>query len=119
MFRNQLKVKLAENSILQACGKGSLRTIVYNVTEKVNLILNAVLYVPNIQNNLLSSLSLTAKCANMQFKGQDCDLVIGSKVYNTGCKHGKLYKLNSDPVYTSFFLLTHLSLDLLITVQIL
>ena len=96
-FRNPLQVKLADNSVLLSYGKGNLHLSVFDGTEKVNITLSDVLFVPKIQNKLLSLPSMTEKGAEVRFKGQSCKIMINDKVYSIGHKHGKLYKLNSEP----------------------
>ena len=95
-------VKLADNSVLHAYGKGTVHLSVFDGLEKINVTLKDVLYVPEIQNKLLSLPSITNKGAEVQFKGQSCKVMINDKVYCTGHKpaghkHGKLYKLSSEP----------------------
>ena len=60
-FRNPLHVKLADDSVLLACGKGNLHLSVFDGTENVNITLKDVLYVPKIQKRLLSLPSMTQK----------------------------------------------------------
>ena len=88
-FKGPLKIKLADNTILLAWGKGSSRIIVCNVIEKVNLVLNDVLYVPKPQNKLLSLPSKTEKGVIVQFKGKFCELIIDDKHYRIGHIYGK------------------------------
>ena len=102
-FRNPLQVKLADNSVLLSYGKGNLHLSVFDGTEKVNITLSDVLFVPKIQNKLLSLPSMTEKGAEVHFKGQFCKVIIDGKLFSIGHKHGKLYKLNSEPMHTSCF----------------
>ena len=96
-FQKPLNVKLADHSILLAYGKGTVHLSVFDGLEKVNVVLNDVLHVPGIQNKLLSLPSVTDKGVEVQFKGQNCKVMIENKVYSIGHKHGKLCKLNSEP----------------------
>ena len=102
-FRNPLHVKLADDSILLAYGKGNLHLSVFDGTEKVNITLKDVFYVPKIQKRLLSLPSMTQKDVEVRFKGQFCKILSDEKLYSIGHKHGKLYKLNSEPIESSFF----------------
>jgi len=88
--KDPLKVKLADNSVLMAYGKGNIHLSVYDGTEKVDLHLNDVLYVPKLQNKLLSLPAMIAKGASVQFKGKLCELIVKDKHYSIGYKHGKL-----------------------------
>ena len=45
--------------------------------------LKCALYVPKIQNKLLSLPSITNKGAEVQFKEQSCKVMINDKVYST------------------------------------
>ena len=70
---------------------------IFDGLEKISVTLKDVLYVSKIQNKLLSLPSVTNKGAEVQFKGHSCKIMINDKVYSTGHKRGKLYKLNSEP----------------------
>ena len=94
-FKDPLKVKLADNRILLASGKGDLHASVYDGSEKVELLLSDVLYVPKIQNKLLSLPAMTEKGVIVQFKGKLCELIVKEKHYSIGHKHGKLFKLKT------------------------
>jgi len=100
--KDPLKVKLADNSVLMAYGKGNIHLSVYDGTEKVDLHLNDVLYVPKLQNKLLSLPAMIAKGASVQFKGKLCELIVKDKHYSIGYKHGKLFKLNTEPIHKSY-----------------
>ena len=94
-FEEPVHVKLADNSILQCYGKGSVHLAVNNGDEKINIVLKDVLYVPRLQNKLFSLPSVIDKGATVQFKGKQCEIVIDEKRFDIGHKHGKLYKLNA------------------------
>ena len=96
-FLTPSQVKLADNSILYSYGKGDVYLTVYDGAEKVNVVLKDVLYVPKLQNKLLSLASMTEKGASVEFKGKSCKITIDNKSYSIGHKHGKLYKLNLVP----------------------
>ena len=102
-FKNPNIVKLADNSVLHAYGKGVLQLSIYDGIEKVKVTLKDVLYVPKIQNKLISLSSMTGKGNGVQFSGQSCKVIIDDKVYSIAHKHGKLYKLNSEPQATCCF----------------
>ena len=96
-FEAPSQVKLADNSTLNSYGKGDVYLTVYDGTEKVNVVLKDVLYVPKIQTKLLSLSSIIEKGAAVEFKGKSCTITIDEKSYTIGHKHGKLYKLNLIP----------------------
>ena len=102
-FKNPNIVKLADNSVLHAYGKGTVQLSVYDGIENVKVTLKDVLYLPEIQNGLISLSSMTDKGTEVQFRGQSCKVMIDDKVYFIAHKHGKLYKLNSEPQATCCF----------------
>ena len=102
-FKNPNIVKLADNIVLHAYGKGTVQLSVYDGIEKVKVTLKDVLYVPKVQNKLILLSSTTDKGTEVQFRGQSCKVMIDDKVYSTAYKHGKLYKLNSEPQATCCF----------------
>ena len=69
----------------------------------MKITLKDVLYVPKIQKKLLSLPSMTQEGVEVRFKGQFCKVLIDEKPYSIGHKHGKLYKLNSEPIQSSYF----------------
>eukprot|EP00794_Sanderia_malayensis_P011867 gene11867-biopygen9507 len=111
-FKKPLQVRIADNTILHAYGKGTVSLLVHDGNEKLNMSLKSVLYVPKIRNKLLSLPSMTEKGVEVQFKGQSCKVVINDNVYNIGHKHGKLYKLNLEPENTCCYASTKATDDL-------
>ena len=69
----------------------------------MKLLLTYVLYLPNIQNKLLSLPAMTEKGACIQFKGKLCELIVKGKYYSIGIKHGKLCKLDTELTHKSYF----------------
>ena len=68
-FKDPLKVKLADNSIILANGKGNIQVSVYDGAEKVKLLLTDVLYAPKIRSKLVSLPAMTEKrclCTNQK-----------------------------------------------------
>ena len=96
-FDQPLCIQLADNSCLYSYGKGQVHLTVLNGNEKVDIVLQDVLYVPKLQNKLFSLPSVTEKGAAVEFKGESCGIKINGKDYLIGHKHGKLYKLNTVP----------------------
>ena len=66
-FEQPVKIKLADDAVLNSYGKGDITLTVFNDGEKVNVLL----------------------------KGKSCKVTIEEKKYVIGRKHGKLYKLNT------------------------
>ena len=53
-----------------------------------------VLYVSNIQNNLLSLPAITVKGMSVSFNKNTCEIIIDGKKVVIGLKYGKLFKLD-------------------------
>ena len=49
-FKSSLDVKLADNSVLHAYGKGAVHLSVFDGLKKISVTLKDVLYVPKMQN---------------------------------------------------------------------
>ena len=67
-FKKPIEVKLADDTVIFAYGKGELQLVLYDGKDKVNATLKDVLYVPKIQKNLLSLPSIADKDVEVQFK---------------------------------------------------
>ena len=78
-FKNPNIVKLADNSVLHAYGKGTVQLSVYDGIEKVKVTLKDNLYVPKIQNKFISLSSMTDKGTEVQFRGQSSKVMIDDK----------------------------------------
>lgn len=83
-FETPIKVKLADDHVLNAFGKGNVHLTILSKNEKVKTVLHDVLYVPKIQNKLFSLSYLTDKGVDVQFKGKDCDITKEGKQYTIG-----------------------------------
>ena len=94
-FETPLKVKLADDSVLYAYGKGNVYLTVLNGSDKINIVLKNVLFVPKLQSKLFSLPSITKRGAAVELKNKTCGITIDGKQYTIGHKHGKLYKLNA------------------------
>ena len=94
-FEQPLSIQLADNSQLHSYGKGQVRITMLNGKEKVDILLNVVLYVPKSRNKLFSLPPVTDKGATVEFGRQSCSIKIKNENYTIGQKHGKLYKLNT------------------------
>ena len=69
-FENPLQINLADNSILYSDGKGDVTLLIYNGSEKNDILLVDVLFVPKLQNKLLSLPAMIEKGADVEFKGK-------------------------------------------------
>ena len=102
-FSKPLPVKLADNNVLYAYGKGNLRFPVFDGTRKFNLFLEDVLYVPKILRNLLSLPTMTQRGAEVRFKEDVCIVISNEQTLHIGHKDGKLFKLNTEEVCVAYF----------------
>ena len=73
-------IKLADNSILQAYGKGDFKVYVYNGQKKICLVLKEVLFVPDIKKKLLSLSTVIERGATVKFDKKNCTIIIDGKV---------------------------------------
>ena len=69
-FENPFQINLADNSILYSDGKGDVTLLIYNGSEKNDILLVDVLFVPKLQNKLLSLPAMIEKGADVEFKGK-------------------------------------------------
>ena len=99
-FTTPLEIKLADNSVLFSYGKGDVYLTLYNNGEKFEIVLNDVLFVPQIRNKLLSLPVVIQKGAEVKFVRNSVVFVMNDKSYDVGHKHGKLFKLNTVPFET-------------------
>ena len=89
-------IKLADNSILLANGKGDVKVYVYNGQKKICLVLKEVLFVPDIKKKLLSLSTVTERGATVKLNKENCTIIIDGKMLSIGHRDGKLYRLNTD-----------------------
>ena len=101
-FSTPRNIKLADNNIVHAYGKGNIKVPIYDVSKKWNFTLNDVLFVPELKKKLLSLSSVIEKGSEVHFDGESCTAINNGKSVAIGRKHGNLYKLNnreSDSAY--------------------
>ena len=95
-LHNPRSIKLADNSILLAYGKGDVKVYVYNGPKKICLVLKEVLFVPDIKKKLLSLSTVTERGTAVKFNEKNCTIIIDGKVLSIGHRDGKLYRLNTE-----------------------
>ena len=108
-FKEPIAVNLADDSFLLAPGSGSVPIRIYDVNQErnIDLVLENVLYVPDMQNKLFSIPAVTAKEGSVVLKKDSCWMEIGDRSFQIGTKYGKLYQLNNVPIEQSCFLGVH------------
>jgi hypothetical protein len=79
-----IPVILGDNSAIQGVGQGHVHVRMRAGNEWNEVILQNVLYVPDLHGNLLSISHLTSRGANVRFAGQSCQIYDPSR--NVICK---------------------------------
>lgn len=92
-------VRLANGQKAEIKGTGSgVVKFVNGANKDINIKIDNVLFVPNLEVNLLSVRKLTAKGFKVLFKDNVCDIVEGQKVRATAKQVAGLYELQTVPV---------------------
>ena len=96
-FKNHAIINLSDNRQILAYGKGTYRTIADLGDGIQHIALKDVLFVPDLEKNLLSVRAMTKLGAFVNFEGDQCRIIRSSKILATGKIQGRLYKLNTIP----------------------
>lgn len=92
-FKQPCTVNLGDNRSILAYGKGTYR-IVADLGDRVqNISLRDVLYLPDLEKNLLSVRAMVKLGANVEFVNVECKITRNGKLLAVGEMHGKLYML--------------------------
>ena len=92
-FKQLCTVNLGDNRSILAYGKVTYR-IVADLGDRVqNISLRDVLYLPELEKNLLSVRAMVKLGANVQFIGDECKITWNAKLLALGEIQGKLYML--------------------------
>eukprot|EP00794_Sanderia_malayensis_P002751 gene2751-biopygen2271 len=89
-FSMPQEIKLADNSIVFAYGKGNIRLPCYDGSKRINLMLKDVLFIPKLRKNLLSLSTVTERGNEVLFKGEFCKLIVNGNASSIGHKHEAL-----------------------------
>lgn len=92
-FQKPCSVNLGDNRVIFAYGRGTYRVTsdVHGSTECIAL--KDVLYLPELEKNLLSVRAMTKLGAAVEFAGDECRISRNGKELAVGELHGKLYVL--------------------------
>lgn len=92
-FKKPCTVNLGDNRSILAYGKGTyhVKAAVDDHTQKIAL--QEVLYLPELENNLLSVNAMVKRGATVTFKENRCEISRNSKILAEGEVQGKLYVL--------------------------
>ena len=92
-FKQPCTVNLGDDRSISAYGKGTYR-IVADLGDRVqNISLRDVLYLPDLEKNLLSVRAMVKLGANVEFVSDECKITRNGKLLAVGEMHGKLYML--------------------------
>ena len=92
-FKQPSSVNLGDNRSILAYGKGVCRLVADLDGRTQNVSLRDVLYVPDLEKNLLSVRAMVKLGANVMFTGDKCEVTRNSKLLAVGEIVGKLYML--------------------------
>ena len=95
-FSSPVAINLADNSAIYAHGSGDAQLIVIDGNISRNIVLNNVLYVPDIKKKLVSIPAIIKKGIDVSFVNNNCIFKVNGNSYNIGKLNNgdKLYKLN-------------------------
>eukprot|EP00794_Sanderia_malayensis_P016599 gene16599-biopygen14022 len=94
-FSTPRNIRLADNRIVHAYGKGNIRIPIYDGTKKWNFMLCGVFFVPELKRKLLSLSSMIDKGNEICFDGKSCTATNNGLSVAIGHKQGNLFKLNN------------------------
>ncbi|XP_046861886.1 uncharacterized protein LOC124455240 [Xenia sp. Carnegie-2017] len=92
-FKQPSVVNLGDNRSILAYGKGTYHLKAILDDHVQNISLRNVLYLPELDKNLLSVYAMIKVGATVMFEGNKCKISRNSKLLAVGDIHGKLYKL--------------------------
>ena len=92
-FKQPCIVNLGDNRSILAYGKGTYRIVADLGDHVQNISLRDVLYLPDLENNLLSVRAMVKLGSNVRFEGEECEITRNSKLLAVGKMQGKLYML--------------------------
>ena len=92
-FKQPCKVNLGDNSTILAYGKGTFSLVADLNGRSQNIGLREVLFLPELEKNLLSVGAMVRLGASVTFEGDECKITRNSKLLAVGETRGKLYVL--------------------------
>ena len=96
-FKQPCTVNLGDNHTILAYGKGSYSLVADLDGHTQNIGLQEVLYLPDLEKNLLSVHAMAKFGASVEFAGKQCRIMRNSKLLAIGEMCGKLYILKVVP----------------------
>ena len=102
-FQKPVNVKLADKTTIPGYGIGDVIIKLFDGNEFVPVTLKHVLYVPKLQQRLLSLTDMTERGCSITFEGKMCTLKMEGKTFLFGQRYGKLWRLNNCENEDCFF----------------
>ncbi len=96
-FKRPCNVNLGDNRTILAYGKGTYSLVADLDGSTENIALCDVLYLPDLEKNLLSVRAMIKLGASVEFEGYLCRVTRNSKLLAIGEMYGKLYMLKVIP----------------------
>ena len=96
-FKQPCKVNLGDNRTILAYGKGTFSLVADLNGQSQNIGLREVLFLPELEKNLLSVRAMVKLGASVTFEGDMCKITRNSKLLAAGETCGKLYVLKVIP----------------------
>ena len=96
-FKQPCVVNLGDNGTIFAYGKGTYRLVADLEDSAQHIALHDVLYLPDLDKNLLSVRAMTKLGAYVDFEGNLCRISRNSRLLAVGQMQGKLYILKVVP----------------------
>ena len=93
-FKKACTVNLGDNRAILAYGKGTYHVKAVLKDHVQEIALQEVLYLPELEKNLLSVNAMVKRGATVTFKEDRCEISKNSKIVAEGEIQGKLYVLN-------------------------
>ena len=92
-FKTPCPVNLGDNRVIFAYGRGTYRITSDLDGNAQRIVLHDVLYLPDLEKNLLSVRSMAEPGAAVNFEGDQCKIIRDEKLLAVGKLVGKLYYL--------------------------
>ncbi len=96
-------VTVANGEVVWSSGKGNGKIIVKSSNcDKHEIVIQDVMYIPEVNANLLSVKKLTSKGYDVNFSANECVIKYGENIVVTAQFKDGLYKINEDQCYSLF-----------------
>ena len=102
-FRVPIDVKLADKTTIPGYGIGDVMIKLFDGNEFVPVTIKNVLFVPQLQERLLSITDMTERGCSVTFEGKVCTLKLKGKTFLFGQRYGKLWRMNNCENEECFF----------------